>query len=262
MRSGYCTRHILWVLALVNAVGIGAYLCSGNRRDTPKTHVQATSEVGDLPQPEALAGQTRPLEVPVVGASRREELPAPMVIPGQRRLLARELQKELKRVGCYKGPLNGTWTSSTRRAMALLVERVNASLPTGEPDATLYALTHAQPPNACRSCPMGQSFDAQGRCTPTAILNEWRRTSKISSDRSQRMGPASWSSFRVTEPQRSSSHAGPLDHGSTTKAHASVRRSNLHSRRRRTAERVHPRSHERSRQQTWLRLVFGSQGLH
>ena len=119
--------------------------------------------------PAAFSDGAMLLETPVVSVSRREELPAPIVIPREQHVLARELQRELKRVGCYKGPLNGTWTPPTRRAMAKLIERVNARLPTAEPDAALYALTRAQSLDVCGSCPTGQSFNVQGRCTPAAL---------------------------------------------------------------------------------------------
>ena len=55
--------------------------------------------------PAAFSDGAMLLETAVVSVSRREELPAPIVIPRER-ILARELQRELKRVGCYKGPLN------------------------------------------------------------------------------------------------------------------------------------------------------------
>src|SRR5262249_5132261 len=60
--------------------------------------------------------------------------------PKDRDSLTRELQKELRRVGCYHGEINGTWSQSTRGAMKVLIERVNARLPIEEPDAVLYAL--------------------------------------------------------------------------------------------------------------------------
>ena len=41
---------------------------------------------------------------------------------------------ELRRVGCYGGELNGVWTPATRLAMKAFTERVNATLPVGDPD--------------------------------------------------------------------------------------------------------------------------------
>ena len=64
---------------------------------------------------------------------RRRRLPAakhkvaPM--PRDRASLARELQLELRRVGCYGGDLNGVWTPATRKAMKAFTDRVNATLP-------------------------------------------------------------------------------------------------------------------------------------
>src|SRR5689334_17853847 len=45
--------------------------------------------------------------------------PAPKAggLTTDRSQLARELQKELRRVGCYEGEINGGWTQSTKRAM-------------------------------------------------------------------------------------------------------------------------------------------------
>ena len=47
----------------------------------------------------------------------------------QRIELIRNLQRELKRVGCYQGEVDGDWGSGSRRAMSTFTERVNASLP-------------------------------------------------------------------------------------------------------------------------------------
>src|SRR5690349_13734274 len=51
--------------------------------------------------------------------------------------LGRELQRELARVGCYEGERNGIWTPATRKAMKAFTDRVNATLPTEEPDYIL-----------------------------------------------------------------------------------------------------------------------------
>src|SRR5204863_8491872 len=54
--------------------------------------------------------------------------------------LGRELQRELARVGCYEGDLNGIWTPATRKAMKAVTDRINASLPIEEPDDVLLTL--------------------------------------------------------------------------------------------------------------------------
>jgi hypothetical protein len=92
--------------------------------------------------------------------------------PGDRPSLARELQRELRRVGCYDGELNGSWTVATRKAMKAFTNRVNATLPTDGPDYILLALLRGHPDRACGiACPAGQGLaDADGRCLPNAIL--------------------------------------------------------------------------------------------
>ena len=54
--------------------------------------------------------------------------------------LARALQRELKRAGCYNGEINGIWTPSTRQAMKTYTDIVNARLPVTNPDPVLLAL--------------------------------------------------------------------------------------------------------------------------
>ena len=85
--------------------------------------------------------------------------------------LARDLQSELKRVGCYGGEITGNWTPSTRRAMSAFMERVNASLPIDEPDYILLTLVQGHSAQACGAgCPAGQGAGDDGRCVPQAIL--------------------------------------------------------------------------------------------
>jgi hypothetical protein len=133
------------------------------------------------PPPVEAAPQRTPVpsfSAPVVItlAQRPSEPAAPMpqktgALPRDRDAIGRELQKELKRVGCYEGELNGAWTPSTRQAMKAFTDRVNATLPTDEPDSILLTLVQAYQDKVCgRPCPTGQGLSEAGRCLPTAIL--------------------------------------------------------------------------------------------
>jgi hypothetical protein len=85
--------------------------------------------------------------------------------------LIREIQRELRRVGCYRGQVNGVWTPSARQAMKALNDRVNASLPVDQPDPVLLAMARSQEAETCAaSCPAGQSRSADGRCLPSALV--------------------------------------------------------------------------------------------
>jgi hypothetical protein len=91
--------------------------------------------------------------------------------PLDRPALAREIQRELKRIGCYRGDVNGAWTASVRQAMKALTDRINASLPTDQPDPVLLATVQSQAPGACSAaCPAGQGKAADGRCLPQALV--------------------------------------------------------------------------------------------
>jgi len=121
-----------------------------------------------------------PAPVVVTVAQRPSEPPAPapqrVAVPRDRDALARELQKELRRVGCYEGELNGAWTPLTRRAMKAFTDRINATLPVEEPDAILYTLVQGQQDEVCsKPCPVGQGLSEDGRCLPSAILGKASR---------------------------------------------------------------------------------------
>lgn len=107
---------------------------------------------------------------PHIGKSRNSQ--ERFAIPKERDALTRELQKELRRVGCYEGDISGTWSESTRRAMKTFIERMNARLPTDEPDAVLYALVKGQDEPICGiACPHAERESADERCVPNLLLH-------------------------------------------------------------------------------------------
>jgi hypothetical protein len=81
--------------------------------------------------------------VVIVTPAARTPLPAAYdthLPPADRTVMTRDLQRELKRVGCYEGEIHGVWTRSTRDAMVRFTELVNARLPTNEADIILLSL--------------------------------------------------------------------------------------------------------------------------
>lgn len=114
----------------------------------------------DVPPAPAIATQSRagaPLAQPAAGLQRAD--------------LVRNLQRELKRVGCYQGEPTGEWNAASKRAMLAFNERLNASLPVEEPDYILLTLVQGQASRTCgQSCPTGQSAAGDGRCMPNVIL--------------------------------------------------------------------------------------------
>lgn len=121
------------------------------------------------------------------GTAKAAETPAPSPIaamapskrltslkPGDadaRAQLVRDIQYELRRVGCYDGEVHGSWNSGTKRAMKLFTDRVNAALPLDEPDYVLLTLVQNEQPGACGGgCPDGQFASERGQCLPRAIM--------------------------------------------------------------------------------------------
>lgn len=98
--------------------------------------------------------------------------------------LARDLQRELSRVGCYGGEINGAWTAPTRRAMAAFMQRVNATLPLTEPDYILLTLVQGEKAAVCTaSCPAKQVMANDGRCTPAAVAEQASRKAQRAEQR-------------------------------------------------------------------------------
>lgn len=103
--------------------------------------------------------------------------PAKPVDPTDRAALARALQRELKRVGCYHGEITGVWTTSSRMAMRTFTERVNAALPVDTPDPVLLSLVQGHRDRACNAaCPPGQTPTEAGACLPAVVAAKAGRT--------------------------------------------------------------------------------------
>ena len=84
--------------------------------------------------------------------------------PDARYKLVLEIQRHLKRVGCYWGRIDGSWGMATMNAMREFTNRVNATLPLDAPDYVQLSLIQSHADNACGACPAGQSLSASGRC--------------------------------------------------------------------------------------------------
>jgi hypothetical protein len=103
--------------------------------------------------------------------------PATLAMPHDRASLVRELQRGLKRVGCYEGEVSGVWTQQSRGAMRAFTGRINAALPVDEPDGVLLALVQGHKDKACAMpCPPGEGVATDGRCLPNALLAHAKRT--------------------------------------------------------------------------------------
>ena len=84
--------------------------------------------------------------------------------------LVSELQRQLTRIGCYGGEVNGIWTLATRRAMEALIQRVNARLPTAQPEPVHLALAQGQHAGICGECARAEDTSSEARCANRAAV--------------------------------------------------------------------------------------------
>jgi hypothetical protein len=136
--------------------------------------------------------ESNPAPVIVTLARRSNEplvTPPGLPAPHDRVTLVRELQRGLKRAGCYEGEINGVWTRQSRDAMRAFTVRLNAALPVEAPDDVLLALVQGHAEQTCgAACPTGEGLADGGRCLPNALL-------------AKKLPGAPLARFTVTEPQ-------------------------------------------------------------
>jgi hypothetical protein len=174
--------------------------------ETPKSALGVVA--ADLPRaepPRSLTNTATVVPAPVTSFVAPTQLTQPTPVPltteapsrrlsssrpadeDARRELVKDLQRELKRVGCYEGDLTGTWSATTKKAMASFTDRVNATLPLEEPDYILLTLVQGHTAQACgKGCPTGQGLNDGGKCVPSAILAQ---SAKRSSDSKSALAP-------------------------------------------------------------------------
>jgi hypothetical protein len=112
------------------------------------------------------------------------------------------LQRELARVGCYGGEINGAWTAATRQAMKAFMERVNATLPINQPDPVHLALVRTHEARVCGApCPPGQTVTGDGTCMHSAMLPSGARKGGAQKDASDlNSSPSGWSTTTTVAP--------------------------------------------------------------
>jgi hypothetical protein len=127
--------------------------------------------------------------------------------------LTRAVQRELKRAGCYDGPVNGSWNVSTRRGMADFTALVNARLPVDHPDPILLVLLETHDKVACGA-------DAQRAAPPSQRKSE---TASIADERgSDERAPARFDVPKAPDAPSHVAAAGPESDAADPAATAAV----------------------------------------
>ena len=133
--------------------------------------IESQTVPAPAPKPRVQATPSAPRIVQVDNAVRRPVGQAPGAAPPlDGPGLTRELQRQLRRVGCFHGPVTGAWTASTKAAMKDFTRRMNAALPVDEPDPVLLAMLQSHADNACdTACASGHERGSDGRCGPPVV---------------------------------------------------------------------------------------------
>ena len=132
----------------------------------PAPQAVSSGRVQLVPSPARTADPAAPAPRPVI----HRAAPSSVGDPDQRADLVRDIQHELRRVGCFEGEPDGRWNAAAQRAMSAFNDRVNATLPVDEPDQILLTLVQGRASRVCNAaCPAGQSMSTAGRCLPTAV---------------------------------------------------------------------------------------------
>lgn len=97
------------------------------------------------PEPEPVEPALKPLPASTAQAQYTRVL----VSPADREMLARDIQRELRRIGCYRGDIDGTWGPQSRQAMGAFTAALKLRLPIDAPDEMMLRLVQGQPQRVC-----------------------------------------------------------------------------------------------------------------
>jgi len=81
-------------------------------------------------------------------------------------MLARDLQTELKRLGCLSGEVDGDWGEKSKAALQNFTRHANLSIPSDAPSAAALNAASAMKERACPLVCDGDERMVNGRCMP------------------------------------------------------------------------------------------------
>jgi hypothetical protein len=109
------------------------------------------------------------LQATLAAAAEARMKAAKLQGPSGTSTLARGIQAELKRVGCFPGEVDQTWTPKASEALARYLRATNKGLPSEGLTEVFLEQLKADPARACPSpCGEGQKIAADGKCVALA----------------------------------------------------------------------------------------------
>lgn len=132
--------------ALILAVGALGVVTSFEALDwTGRPVPRARAAVSILAQPPAREPALRPLPA----STDQSRYTRVLVSPADREMLARGIQRELRRLGCYRGDIDGTWGPQSRQAMGAFTSAMKLQIPFEAPDEMMLRLVQGQQQRIC-----------------------------------------------------------------------------------------------------------------
>jgi hypothetical protein len=87
-----------------------------------------------------------------------------------RLLLARNLQDELKRVGCYEGPLDGNWSAAAKQALSNFSKLANVTAVSDQPVDAILAIVKSKTGRVCvPACAAPGETMVNGKCVANGL---------------------------------------------------------------------------------------------
>lgn len=210
-------RHLLIVLVVLSGSllaygtlwdGGGGLSEPASRLGVDETGAMRTAAKGAWRSPKGSAGaepaeNAAATEVVTIPAAQFQTLiQRNTAAPDSRGSTTFALQRELARVGCYDGEINGAYTTATRQAMKAFMDRVNATLPINQPDHVLLALVRNHDGRVCGApCPLGQEMASDERCMFPAV----RSAGKPKHTNEQSSSNSGWTTVTTVAPSLPSS---------------------------------------------------------
>lgn len=125
----------------------------------------SVSPPASTPPPPAPAPENRPI---IAAAPPAATAPPPPPVAADNSALARALQRELKRVGCFSGEPDGVWGEKSRSAFKNFVKHAKLSADGDEPSAAVLDAATAARTRVCPLvCEEGEHV-VNGRCVEKA----------------------------------------------------------------------------------------------
>jgi peptidoglycan hydrolase-like protein with peptidoglycan-binding domain len=168
-----------FLLSVTVALGLVLYVVTTPDSASAPAHINAIS-VPPLVRAVPVSSPSPSANVVAIASTALTKPVAAPVLPSDRGVRVRQLQKALARAQCYNGPISGIWSDASKDAMRGFAETVNALLPVDSPDDTLVALVESNDTATC----------ARGRAISTGTLTSELHSASLQQARKETSSPA------------------------------------------------------------------------